>query len=173
MKHTITVPLINKRPRVTHDDSSMMISHATSGQGGNTVTEKSTLLRTFGISDVDELETLEAFLLNSVKFGSDQLKSGLANMFSGMQNAMEVYAQMTTEIHSLHEGIVAMKKEVTEAKEQGLIAETASIQEAEVNIFQFVICLIRIDLNTFTRINAKSPTLITTSHWWRLGDWRS
>jgi hypothetical protein len=56
-------------------------------------------------------------------------------MFSGMQNAMEVYAQMTTEIHSLHEGIVAMKKEVTEAKEQGLIAETASIQEAEVTMY--------------------------------------
>jgi hypothetical protein len=139
MKHTITIPL-NKRPRATHE-SSIVLSSVTSGQiqAGNTVTEKSTLLRNFGISDADELETLEAFLLNSVKYGSDPLKSGLANMFRGMQHAMEVYSQMTTEVHSLHEGIVAMKKEVTEAKEHSLIAETAAFQAAEVTIVLLVI----------------------------------
>ena len=98
-------------------------------------TTQSVILRNFGITDTTELETLEAFFLNSVKYGSDSLKSGLANMFEGMQNASELHSQMTTEIHTLYEGIVAMKRDILEAKEQGLAAETIAIQATEVTLF--------------------------------------
>ena len=79
------------------------------------------------------METLDAFLDNFARFGCESLKNSLASMFTGMKNAMDVYSHMKTEIHSLHEGIMELRKELTEAKEQHLIAETAAIQSAEVS----------------------------------------
>ena len=132
-------------------------------------TTQSVSLRNFGITDTTELETLEAFFLNSVKYGSDSLKSGLANMFEGMQNASELHSQMTTEIHTLYEGIVAMKRDILEAKEQGLAAETIAIQATEVTLFVSIEAWQRMhtDSSDQHRRNAILSAPITIPQSWR------
>jgi len=130
MKPTSTMH--NKRPKSTPE------THPTTGQNplqhANSHVNRTLILQNFGLTDAVELETLEAFLGNFARFGCEPLKNGLVNMFNGMKHAMDVYSHMTIEIHSLHEGIVELKKELTEVKEQHLIAETAAIQTAEVRL---------------------------------------
>jgi hypothetical protein len=99
----------------------------------HTLTYRAQILHNFGLYDSQELETLDAFLENFVRFGCEPLKDGLTNLFKGMQTAMDVYSQMKTEMHSLHVGVVELKQELTEAKEQHIAAETAAVQSMEVS----------------------------------------
>ncbi len=99
----------------------------------HTLTYRAQILHNFGLYDSQELETLDAFLENFARFGCEPLKDGLTNLFKGMQTAMDVYSQMKTEMHALHAGVVELKQELTEAKEQHIAAETAAVQSMEVS----------------------------------------
>ncbi len=90
------------------------------------------LLQKYGLVDHRETDAIEALVRNAYDYGNDTLKNGLATMFRGMENAIKVYMDMKQEIHTLHEGILIMKQEAQEAKEQLAIAETLTQQRAEV-----------------------------------------
>jgi hypothetical protein len=91
------------------------------------------LLRNFGLTDTVELDTIGAFICHSVKWGSEPLVQGFANMFKGMKTAVEVYEQMKIEIHSLHAGVLAMTTEMNDLKDQHAAAEALAAHAAEVS----------------------------------------
>ncbi len=86
----------------------------------------------FGLTDTEELDTIGAFLCHSVKWGSEPLVLGFANMFKGMKKAVVVYEQMKVEIHSLHIGVLAMKSEINDLKDQHTATEALAAHVAEV-----------------------------------------
>ena len=131
-----TSAMSNKRPKPAHESTPYPSSASQALLHNNPAINRMQILQNFGLTDPTELETLNAFLDNFGRFGCEPLKNGLTSMFMGMKNAMDVYSHMKAEIHSLHEGIVELKKELTEAKEQHLIAEAAAIHSAEVRKFK-------------------------------------
>ncbi len=125
------------------------------------------LLRNFGLTDEVELDTVGAFLCHSVNWGSESLVNGFSNMFKGMHKAIEVYGQMKAEMNSLHTGIMAMKSEMSELKDQHVATETAAIQAAAVNLLLPVYIF---NLLTYTpcsvyRTNVESRMPATRWHW--------
>jgi hypothetical protein len=90
------------------------------------------LLQKYGMADQSEMDAIEALVRNAYEYGNDTVKNGLATMFHGMENAVRVYVDMKQEIHTLHEGIMLMKQEALEMKEQLTLAETLARQKAEV-----------------------------------------
>jgi hypothetical protein len=85
------------------------------------------LLQKYGLVDQTEIDAIEAFVRHAYDYGNDTLKNGLTAMFTGMENAVRVYLEMKQEIHTLHEGILSMKQEALEMKEQLAMAEQYSL----------------------------------------------
>ncbi len=102
------------------------------GPAAHTLSYRAQILQNFGLHDPQELETMDAFLENFARFGCEPLKEGLTSLFEGMKHAMDVHSQNETELHSLHAGVIDLKKELTEAKEQHIAAESATTQMMEV-----------------------------------------
>lgn len=99
-----------------------------------THTTEAILLRNFGVSDTSELETVDAFLANSANYGSAPLVNGLRSLFTGMQHATNVYAEMSVEVHTLNQAIMTLKQEASDVRDQRLLDETTTAQLAEVTL---------------------------------------
>lgn len=92
------------------------------------------LLRKYGVEDTREIEAVENFIRQTHFYGNNALSHGLLMMFNGMQHAVAIYSEMKAEIYSLHQCILELKKEATDAKDQLAIAETTARQRLEVTI---------------------------------------
>jgi hypothetical protein len=104
------------------------------------------LLQKYGMADRGEMDAIAALVRNAYAYGNDTVKNGLTTMFHGMENAVSVYADMKKEVHTLHDGILFMKQEAQEMKEQLTLAETLARQKAEVrrqNLLFF--CALNVD----------------------------
>ena len=101
-------------------------------QQSNDIQLSKELFQMYGLSNQQEIEALDTLLRHSHKYGNNDLRNGLSNMFRGMEHAVKVYSEMKNEIHSLHDGILVMRNEASEAKDQLLIAETMARQRLEV-----------------------------------------
>jgi hypothetical protein len=90
------------------------------------------LLEKFGLTERLELQTLKDFLSNTLQYGNESLKSGLENLFDGMEHAVSVYSKLIEEVNMLNNGIISLKLDANEAREQALLAETMTAQRSEV-----------------------------------------
>ena len=115
-----------KRLRTTNNDHQPLIPNTNNGF----FLEE--LLQKFGIAEKNELDIVVSFIQNTNDWGHETLQRGLENMFGGMQRASVVYSEMKSEIQILHQGILAVKKEAREAKDQLIIADSAAVQRTEV-----------------------------------------
>ena len=90
------------------------------------------LLQKYGVCEVHQTEAVEALVRSACTYGNESLISGLQRMFQGMQTAVEIHTETTNEIYLLHEGILRMKHEVSDAKEQLATAEAMAQQHMQV-----------------------------------------
>jgi len=90
------------------------------------------LLQKYGVNDARQQEAVEALVRGTNTYGNGHLLNGLHTMFKGMSRAVDVHTEMTNEIHLLHEGILTLRKEVSDAKEQLSTAEAMAQQRIEV-----------------------------------------
>ena len=95
-------------------------------------TSKGELLQKYGLSDRYEIEAVDAHMYNALKYGCDAQKKGISNLFTGMEQAVVIYTELKSEIHTLHQGILMMRKEVSETRDQLLLAETTASHKMEV-----------------------------------------
>ena len=90
------------------------------------------ILHKFGVTDHQEVEAVETCIRNAHAYGNSALSNGLANMFEGMAHAVRIYTDMKMEIHNLHEGILALRNEASEAKDRILSEESTRLRAMEV-----------------------------------------
>ena len=125
------------------------------------------LLEKFGLTERLELQTLKDFLSNTLQYGNESLKSGLENLFDGMEHAVSVYSKLIEEVNMLNNGIISLKLDANEAREQALLAETMTAQRSEVLLNHgFPTPIIRL---TVSRRNSSGKRISTTTpHWSKL-----
>ena len=107
--------------------SAAMSQHTSSSMPIN-----ATLLRKYGLSEVHQTDAVEALVRSACTYGNESLITGLQIMFKGMNAAVEIHAETTNEIYLLHEGILRMKQEVSDTKEQMASAEAMAQQHMQV-----------------------------------------
>ena len=90
------------------------------------------ILRKYGVNDPREIEAVNESISNAHKYGNKEIKRGISNMVKGMEQAVAIYTEMKSEIQKLHQGILSMRKELTETREQLLLAETTASHKMEV-----------------------------------------
>lgn len=90
------------------------------------------LLQKYGLNDMREMEAVNESISNAHKYGNKEIKRGITNMIKGMEQAVVIYSEMKSEIQQLHQGILTLRKELSESRDQLLLTETTSMQKMEV-----------------------------------------
>ncbi len=101
-------------------------------RGSNCVQINADVLHKFGITDRQEAEAVETCIRNAHAYGNSALSNGLANMFEGMAHAVRIYTDMKMEIHNLHEGILTLRNDASEAKDRIISEESTRLRKMEV-----------------------------------------
>ncbi len=90
----------------------------------------------YGLSNQHEVDAVNGVISTAHKYGCEALSSGLSNLFNGMDQAVVAFSEMKYEIQTLHQGILALRKEVADTRDQLYIAETTASQKMEVGFFE-------------------------------------
>ena len=94
------------------------------------------LLLKYGVSNQSEADAINGVISTAHKYGCEALSHGLSNLFNGMDQAVVAFSEMKYEIQTLHQGILVLRKEVADTRDQLYIAETIALQKTEVSFFE-------------------------------------
>ncbi len=91
------------------------------------------LLLKYGVSNQIEADAINGVISTAHKYGCEALSHGLSNLFNGMDQAVVAFSEMKYEIQTLHQGILVLRKEVSDTRDLLYIAETTASQKMEVS----------------------------------------
>ncbi len=94
------------------------------------------LLGKFLTDNTADMDTLLSFIEWLFSFSDEKIKRCLVSMFTGMANAISLFSSMKDEVKALNQGILAMKGQAEDYKEQLLYIEITTTQKFEVIIAQ-------------------------------------
>lgn len=120
------------RPAASRPTTSLPCAKQQCANASSDIPVSADLLQKYGVNDAQQQEAVEALVRGTNTFGNSHLLNGLHAMFKGMSRAVDVHTEMTNEIHLLHEGILTLRKEVSDAREQLSTAEAMAQQHIEV-----------------------------------------